>query len=145
MDSNEEIKQDSPELFIDPEIDLFPDTQLEKVPVDINDSTVTPKYVASQELLSQTPLLDISYKYESNGQIAFLDSDEWWKSEWKDMPEFIQDEKRPWKSIYVHFRSREDLLDFGKLLAQRLTNNTPSIWYPEMPREKRIHLRYINE
>ncbi len=82
---------------------------------------------------------------DTNGQIAFIDFDEWWKVEWQGMPEFIQDEKRPWKSMYVHFRSREDLLEFGKMVKQRLTNDTPSVWYPEMPREKRVHLAYVDE
>ena len=29
--------------------------------------------------------------------------EEWWEQYWQDMPEFVQDNKGPWKSAIVHF------------------------------------------
>ena len=37
-----------------------------------------------------------------------------WKQEWKDMPEFIQDKKEP----------------YAKIIGQKLTKKTKSIWHP---------------
>lgn len=80
-----------------------------------------------------------------DGQLSFVDSDEWWKEHWVGMPEFIQEDASPWKSMYIHFRNREDLKEFSEIITQRLTADTPSIWYPEMPKEKRMHMGYVDE
>lgn len=48
------------------------------------------------------------------------------------MPEFIQNELRAWKTIKVHFESREDMEAFAEFLDQRITLDTQSIWYPEL-------------
>lgn len=52
------------------------------------------------------------------------------KQEWKGMPEFIQTKQKPYSSIIVRFESKDDLDDFSKLINQKLTNRTKSIWYP---------------
>lgn len=80
-----------------------------------------------------------------DGQLSFVDPDEWWKEHWVGMPEFVQEDAKPWKSMYIHFRSLDDLKEFSSIVAQRMTADTPSIWYPEMPREKRIHMGYVDE
>lgn len=85
------------------------------------------------------------FLFSKDGQMSFVDSDEWWKEHWVGMPEFVQDDATPWKSIYVHFRCYEDLQEFAELINQRITSDTPSIWHPLMPREKRMHMGYIYE
>jgi hypothetical protein len=47
------------------------------------------------------------------------------------MPEFIQDDLTPYKSIYVHFDTREDLEAFCKLVGQKIYSTTQCIWFPE--------------
>lgn len=96
---------------------------------------------ASQQQEDQDELLFT----EDNAQLSFIDSDEWWKEHWVGMPEFVQVDATPWKSIYVHFRCYEDLQEFAELIKQRITSDTPSIWHPLMPREKRMHMGYIYE
>ena len=54
-----------------------------------------------------------------------------WKEDWKDMPEFKNDDLTSWKSIIVHFENENDLKNFSKLLGQKLTYKTRSIWFPE--------------
>ena len=54
-----------------------------------------------------------------------------WKDEWKGMPEFVQQDLAPFKSIYVHFESYEDAQKFAALVGQTITTQTRSIWYPE--------------
>lgn len=53
-----------------------------------------------------------------------------WKQEWKDMPEFVQDKKDPYAKIIIRFDSEEDLQDFAKLIGQKLTSKTKSLWHP---------------
>jgi ADP-glucose pyrophosphorylase len=50
--------------------------------------------------------------------------------EWVDMPEFVQDKKEPFMKIIVRFESEQDLKDFSKLIGQKLTKKTKSIWFP---------------
>jgi len=51
--------------------------------------------------------------------------------EWKGMPEFVQENLEPWRSVKVHFADRKSFLAFSKLVKQKLTKKTRSIWYPE--------------
>jgi hypothetical protein len=53
-----------------------------------------------------------------------------WKSEWKDMPEFVQDKKDSYAKIIIRFNNEEDLQSFAKLIGQKLTKKTKSIWFP---------------
>lgn len=64
-------------------------------------------------------------------QAALIETGERWEEAWGGMPEFKQDDLAPWKSIYVHFESREDMEKFAKLVKQTITLNTRSIWFPE--------------
>lgn len=53
-----------------------------------------------------------------------------WKEHWKEMPEFVQDKKEPYAKIIIRFDNEEDLQDFAKMIGQKLTNKTKSIWHP---------------
>jgi hypothetical protein len=53
-----------------------------------------------------------------------------WKQEWKDMPEFVQGKKEPYAKIIVRFENERDLQDFAKIIGQKLTMKTKSIWHP---------------
>lgn len=65
-----------------------------------------------------------------------------WKAEWVDMPEFVQDKKEPFAKIIVRFETQEDLEEFSRLIGQKLTPKTKSIWHPELVRGKTSHLRW---
>jgi hypothetical protein len=60
----------------------------------------------------------------------FADMDNEWQKEWKDMPEFIQTKKEPYSKIIIRFESEKDLQEFAKLINQKLTKKTKSIWFP---------------
>ena len=66
-------------------------------------------------------------------------------SEWKDMPEFIQDKQEPFAKIIVRFGSQEDLDEFSELIGQKLTNKTKSIWHPQLERGINSSKRYVDE
>jgi hypothetical protein len=47
------------------------------------------------------------------------------------MPEFKQQDQRPWKTLKVHFRNTTDLAAFAKLVKQKMTEKTKFVWYPK--------------
>jgi hypothetical protein len=53
-----------------------------------------------------------------------------WENEWVDMPEFVQEKKEPYAKIIIRFENENDLQDFGKIIGQKLTQKTKSIWHP---------------
>jgi hypothetical protein len=68
---------------------------------------------------------------ERDGQLQLIDVGEPWEEAWKGMPEFVQKDISPYKTIYVHFENREDMEAFSQLVSQKIGLNTRSIWYPE--------------
>jgi len=62
------------------------------------------------------------------GLEGFLEDE--WKKEWKGMPEFVRLDLEPFQKIIVNFKTREDVLEFAKMIGQRLTLETDSIWFP---------------
>ena len=62
---------------------------------------------------------------------------------WVGMPEFKQDEQKPFKTLYVHFRTGADYKHFETLVGQILTKKTKSIWHPKNVATKNSELRWI--
>lgn len=52
-------------------------------------------------------------------------------AEWAGMPEFEQKDLTGVQQIHVHFKTRGDVDTFAKLIGQKLTEYTRSIWYPQ--------------
>ncbi len=73
-----------------------------------------------------------------------FDKGEDWQEHWNSMPEFIQEDLEPFKTIYVHFEKREHMEAFAKLIAQTITINTRSVWYPEAEIGRYANKRYID-
>ena len=67
------------------------------------------------------------------------------EKEWKDMPEFIQEDKSPIKQLIVSFKNYDDYKDFAKLINQPLTPKTQSVWFPPVGIDKYMDKRYINK
>lgn len=65
--------------------------------------------------------------------------------EWKDMPEFVQEKQEPYAKLIVRFETKEDLEEFAKLINQKLTKKTKSIWHPELVRGIHSAKRYVDE
>jgi hypothetical protein len=68
-----------------------------------------------------------------------------WKKHWVGMPEFVQEDKKPFKTIYLHFRNEEDYKTFAKLIDQDLTDKTKSTWYPKREVQDLWSLRWIEK
>ena len=61
---------------------------------------------------------------------------EWWEEHWRGMPEFVQEDLAPWRTLEVRFRNKEDLGRFSRLVGQNIPvtkspRYTQKIWYPE--------------
>jgi|LULI01.1.fsa_nt_gb hypothetical protein len=68
----------------------------------------------------------------------------WWKDHWKDMPEFVNKDIEPYKSIKVHFATKKDMDDFANLISQTITDQTIYIHLPKKT-FKPIDYLYIDE
>lgn len=68
---------------------------------------------------------------EEPKQMPLLHLPEWYEEHWKQMPEFKQKNKMPFKSIVVHFDDRASMEKFAIIIDQRVGLDTKSIWYPQ--------------
>lgn len=66
---------------------------------------------------------------------GFFEDLEEWKKYWKGMPEFVQYDESPYKSIIVHFNDEGDVENFSKLTGQKITSKTKFINFPKIERE----------
>lgn len=62
------------------------------------------------------------------------------------MPEYVQKDLEPVKSISVHFETWEDMYAFSVFVGQKITPKTRCIWYPPHIREKNpVKKMYVDE
>jgi hypothetical protein len=69
-------------------------------------------------------------KHQANSLFGDIDQFSSWSKEWQGMPEFIQQKKEPFAKIILRVESKENLDELSKLLGQKLTPKTKSIWFP---------------
>lgn len=64
---------------------------------------------------------------------------------WEGMPEYIQEEQKPHKTLKVHFTNEKDYKKFQKLIGQDLTKHTKFIWFPKLKNADLINKICIDE
>lgn len=78
-------------------------------------------------------------------QSQLVKVDESWRKDWNGMPEYKQEDLRPFKTIYVHFENREDYLEFSRLLSlTKMTMSTRGVWFPETDVDKSAKLAWVD-
>ena len=78
--------------------------------------------------------------------MLFIDEENEWEKEWKGMPEYIQKKQdSEFHKITIRFETKEDLDNFSKLIDQKITNKTKSIWFPELERGINANKIYVFE
>lgn len=82
---------------------------------------------------------------KDKSQNPLFDKGESYDEAWKGMPEFVQDEIEPFKTLYVHFENREDMEKFKKVINQEFYLTTKSIWYPEATMNDFSKVRYVHD
>ena len=115
--------------FLWPDVDVWPQAIPDPVIVDTQDQESDPALIEAQDL----------------DQLTMFELTPPWMAEWKNMPEFVHDDLEPYRSIIVHFESRADLMAFGKLVEQKFTNETKSIWYPKATIVSFSNKRYMDK
>jgi len=63
-------------------------------------------------------------------------------AEWEDMPEFIQDDLQPYRSIIMHFGEEKHVKEFFKLLDQPYSEKARYLWHPQLIHEDNESKRY---
>lgn len=51
-------------------------------------------------------------------------------TEWGGMPEFVSEDERPARTLFVHFTDERHVKKFSTLLKQEITDRTKFVWYP---------------
>ena len=67
------------------------------------------------------------------------------EAHWPGMPEFTQEDQKPFKTLYVHFRTEDDYKEFAEMIGQILTKKTKSIWHPKNEITKNSLLRWVED
>lgn len=80
---------------------------------------------------------------EAPEQVSLFDVGAAWENEWTGMPEFVQKDLEPVKSIYVHFETWADMEAFAKLVDQKVGADTWSIWFPEAEIGRYANKKYV--
>lgn len=111
---------------------LFADE--EKTPVKIDRNLLIPK-----KKIESNSKLDV----EVNDVVVDVNSK--WKEHWIDMPEYIQNEEHPFRTVHFHFENEKDYQDFSSLIDQELTEKTNSIWHPKRNITKNMLLRWVDK
>ena len=78
-------------------------------------------------------------------QMNLFKMKEWWEDEWEGMPEYVQEDNMPYKTVYVHFKNREDMESFSKFINQKIQYTTKFIWYPEVKAHRNRDFTYIDD
>lgn len=78
-------------------------------------------------------------------QYSLFSKGESWEEQWQGMPEFKQENIEPYRTLYVHFETRDDLIAFLKIIKQEVTPETKSIWYPEATINDFSKIRYVHD
>lgn len=61
---------------------------------------------------------------EDENQLALFEAGEKWEELWRGMPQFVQYDLEPFKTMYVHFATKDD----GRLkMAQSLVEQHPDV------------------
>lgn len=80
-------------------------------------------------------------------QDGLFGNEEWWEPLWRGMPEFVQEDLAPVRSIQVDFVSDAAIEEFCRLVDQQITEHakrTRSIWYPEAEIGRFANKRYVS-
>jgi hypothetical protein len=80
---------------------------------------------------------------KSAPQTSLFGDDEQWTQQWHGMPEFVQQNLMPFKTVYVHFDNFDDVRKFAELINQTITMETKSLWFPKADMAKVSNMRWV--
>lgn len=78
-------------------------------------------------------------------QINLFEEEDFYKSEWKDMPEFNMTPEVPILTIKINFKTKESVEEFSKLIGQKIRFTTENYWFPKLNRKAFSDKKYFDE
>ncbi len=103
------------------------------------------KEVASLSQENQIKLLEQSVKEKlSVRDLKTIAAEVEWREHWVNMPEFNNQDLSPDSSMIINFPSPEQRVEFAKLIGQKITPKTRSIWFPPQPIDSTKDLRWVD-
>jgi hypothetical protein len=76
-------------------------------------------------------------------QLALFDKGKWWHDYWKQMPEFVQRDLTPLRTIQVRFENAGSVGHFAQRMGYSLTEKTKSVWFPNSESDCFLNKRYV--
>ena len=93
-----------------------------------------------------TSLADlISFDEDEKKKLKLAEEEFEWQKHWKGMPEYEQPEQKPYKTLQINFKTKDDYDNFAKLIQQNLTEKTKVIWHPQIEKTFNYLLRWVEE
>ena len=78
-------------------------------------------------------------------QMTLFALPESWVEEWQGMPEFMQEDLSPFRTVFVHFENAADVEAFSKLIGQKLPAARLYHWYPEATIQSVKNKRWVDD
>jgi hypothetical protein len=64
-----------------------------------------------------------------------------WQKEWKDMPEYIQEDKEAIKRVFINFQTTDDIKLFNQITGLNVTMETKGLFFPKINTDKLVYVR----
>lgn len=110
--------------------------------IDVKETTSYDSFVGKKEIINEPSTLPIDIDIDDEKEAEL---------HWRGMPEYVQEENSTYKTIYLHFRNKEDFDEFCKNYTkliddeQKISFKTKSMWYPHLDRSANSLKRWIEE
>lgn len=108
---------------------------------DIKESSKYDNFLGKTERVANP----ISELFSENPEEDNVENVKEWEKHWKGMPEYSNDNNPPYKMINIRFRTKEDYEDFCRIIGQKLTDSTKSIWHPALDKTGNKFLGWLEE
>ena len=82
---------------------------------------------------------------DNESQEILFDVPPHWEDQWNGMPEYKMGNTEPAQKITISFKSFDDVKEFGRLIGQRVTPQTDSLWFPKQDWIPPKTMRYVDE
>jgi len=94
--------------------------------------------------------LDQKVELDEPGRLFDIEEEDEREKLWRDMPEFENNEKKTFKTIYLHFRNEEDFNEFVSKYKsldsdQTISKKTKSMWYPHLDKDENSLRRWFEQ
>lgn len=81
----------------------------------------------------------------SNVLLERMDGENNPAAHWDGMPSFENEDKTAFRIMPIHFKDQAAVDAFAKLVGQKITDKTRSLWFPEIEIETYADKRYVSE